>query len=234
MMNTLRNILMVVVVVVFVGVGSVKGATIVDDPEYLVDTSDGQSIRMAYGDNLMERIDGVDSVVDKGDGEYYIFFGKEVAGGMEFGAYLETDNYESNNTAGYEGWCFGRINRVLFLEGYSPDFVLAFYDDDGGQWALDNVWIPELNDGDGGFAFVFDSNLVFWETGDYFSNIFPDIDIGEIEYDGVIGGFSDFVFDDGNGTMIIGHTVLVPEPVTLALLAVGGIAALVRCRRRRV
>ena len=165
--------ILVVMLIVLVGVVSVEGATMISDPDQLVDTSYSQSVRMAYGDNLMERIDGADLVVDKGVGESYIFFAKNVSGGMEFGAYLETDNDNSDNYTGYEGWCMGLINRNLFLDGDSPDYVLAIYDPDGGQFA-------ELEYG----ALSFDINLSTWLMDD-------------IEYDGVIGGFSNFVLMTG-------------------------------------
>jgi len=182
-MRNSRHILVAVVVVVVLagGVGVVRGAMVIDDPRQLIGANDNRYISMEYLDNLMERIDGNDSVVDKGDGEYYILFGKDVEGGLVFGGYVETDNgYSNNNYSGYEGWCDGHVDRNTFLEGSSPDYAMAIYDPDGGQFALHYA----------NGTLVFDDNLTLWESG----GLFPGV--GGIEYDGVLGGIvGGLVFD---------------------------------------
>jgi len=219
MKNLKKDILVLCGVLVFVG--SAFGADVIDEPRDIVDISYSQNIAMALGDNLMERIGGVDSVVDKGLGEYYILFGKQESGGMTFGGYVETDNGFSNGSnPNYMGFCNGLIDRNTFLEGSSPDYALGIYDPDGGQFAL------LYNSG----ALVFDENLTFWESG-------MDLITGSglIEYDGVSGGIvGELVFGAFTAeTILFEHTVLtpVPEPATLTLICLGGLA-LVRKRRR--
>jgi hypothetical protein len=161
-----------------------------------------QYIRMNSGDNLEERDftvgPPVDSVVEKGLGEYHIYFGTYVSGGLVFGGYVWTDN--SNTTyPGHEGWCNGYIDRNTFSEGSSPDFVIGFYDDDGEGFAMES-----------GGVLTFDDNLVFWTSGDDFASVF--VGAGDIEYDGVVDGLLDFEFTPSSGTITLGHTVLVPGP----------------------
>ncbi len=219
----MKNVIVVIIVALMVGVGTgvsvSEGALIISNPNQLVDISYSRYISMASGDNLMERIDGVDYVVNKGEGEYYILFGKNDGGGFVFGGYLETDNASSNSGyPGYEGWCNGRIDRNIFLEGSSPDYALGIYDDDGGQFALLYS----------GVALVFDGNLIFWESGDAFPGAFPDA--GKIEYDGVVDGILDIEFTYLYGDIRLEHTVLIPEPVTMVLFGFGGLALVWRKR----
>ncbi len=222
-MKTLRKDILVVVslVVVFVFCGGAFGADVIDEPRDIVDISYSQNIAMTLGDNLMERIGGSDFVVDKGIGEYYILFGKEESGGVIFGGYVETDNVFSNGSnPNYMGFCNGLIDRNTFLEGSSPDYALGIYDPDGGQFAL------LYNSG----ALVFDENLTFWESG---MNLISGS--GLIEYDSISGGIvGGLVFGaDLSEVIEFEHTVLtpVPEPATLTLICLGGLA-LVRKRRR--
>ena len=220
-----RVVLFLVTLMVGVGIG--EGALIISDPDQLVDVSYSRYIYMAFGDNLMERDLTVgppaDTVVDKGDGEYYILFGKLYAGvGFVWGGYVETDNDNSDNYPGYEGWCNGNIDRNTFLEGSSPDYALGFYDDDGGQFALLYS----------GVALDFDDNLVFWESGDAFPGVFSDA--GKIEYDGVVDGLLDIEFTYLAGNIRLEHTVLVvPEPATMFLLGFGGLSVFLRRRKKR-
>ena len=216
MKNLKKDILVLCGVLVFVG--SAFGADVIDDPDQLIGNLNRQNIAMADGDNLMERIGGSDFVVEKRDGEYHTFFCKEITGTIIFGAYVTTDNYESNNTPGYEGWCDGRIDRNIFLEGETPDYALEIYDPDGGQFAL-------LYSGG---VLVFDDNLTFWESG---MNLISGS--GLIEYDGISGGIVGGLVFEGTGTLLFEHTVLtpVPEPATMTVICLGGLA-LVRKRRR--
>lgn len=216
-MKTLMGILMSVVVLVSIGVGSVKGALVIDDPEDLMGGTSSQGMEMPLGDSLMERVGGVDVIPNKGTGEYYFLFGKYVSGGLVFAAYVDTDNFNSNNYSGYEVWCQGRIDRDVFGDDEGPDYVLAIYDDDGGQFAL-SYSSGEL---------VFDSNIIAWESGD---NFIPGS--GEIEYDGVVGGFTSMSFGViGSIPVYLDSVVLIPEAATVLLLVFGSLVAL-RKRRR--
>jgi hypothetical protein len=204
------DILVVAVVVMLVVTVNVEGSVIIDDPGQLMGANNHviRYVSMAIGDNLDERIGGVDYVVDKGDGEYYIFFGKNVTGGVEFGGYVETDNaLSSSGVSGYEGFCDGLVYISIFPEGSSPDYALAIYDDNGGQFAL----------ADGG-TLSFDANVEAWFMGD-------------IEYDGVVGGLTNLDFS-GTGDVVFEHTVLLPEPTTMTLLALGGVTIFMRRRRK--
>jgi len=196
--NVTRNLL----IIVLVSVSGAFGATVIDDPMQLVGNGSVQFVWMNFGDNLMERIDCVDYMVDKGGGQYYIFLCEFVNGdpnqGVSFGAYVSTDNDNSDNYPGYEGWCQGLANRDKFFEGDSPDYILIIYDDDGGQFALA---------GPGGISF--DGNIVAWESGARFAP-----SSGDIEYGGVIGGLLDIVFEEPSIDIIwLDSIFLIPPPV---------------------
>ncbi|KKL23941.1 hypothetical protein LCGC14_2420360, partial [marine sediment metagenome] len=195
MKNSLK--MLAVVIVMLVGVVDVEALEPIDDPDQMVDTSYVQTIQMAVGDHLMERSDSNDVVVDKGDGQYYILLGKIMSGRIVFGAYIETANDFSDYLPGYEGWCNGFRDRNTFLEDDSPNYVLAIYDPDGGQFAA--------RDSNG--VLYLDNNVLTWETGYQF---IPNS--GTIEYNGVVDGLLDLVFNDGSGTFEIGHIVLLPPP----------------------
>jgi hypothetical protein len=192
-----------------VGPVNTDGIVSITDPDQLVGTGNSRYVKMTFGDNLEERIDGVDSVVDKGDGEYYIFFGVVVSGGVDFGGYVETDNILSNSgTPGYEAFCDGRVDLGVLPVGSSPNYALGVYDPDGGQFAQ---FVSSI--------LGFDLNVSLWFMGD-------------IEYDGVIGGITSLVIPE-SGDVAFSHTVLVPEPTTIAMLFIGAMAGYLRRRRRR-
>ncbi len=195
-------------VLLMAGIGNVNvmGDNVISDPADMIG-SNWEYILMEYEDggeftNLMEVVDGADpSVVVKGDGQYYIFFCKIVPGGIAFGGYVTTDNGLSNEEwPGYEGWCDGRIDRDVFSEGESPDYVLTVYDPDGGRFALYNP-----NTG----AFTFDSNLAMWESGYRF------MPSGDIEYGGVVGGLLDLDFTYGGWEIYIDSITLIPPVIIL-------------------
>ena len=200
-MKTLKMLVMVLVLLV-VG-GEVFGSLVISNPDQLLGTSHVQDIEMLDGDRLMERnfdvVPSVDSIVDKGSGEYYIFFWKNVPGGIVLGAYVDTDNATNNAWSGYDAWCSGYIDRNVFTgDNDSPDDVFAIYDPDGGQFAL-------LDPG----VLRFDTNLTFWGND-------------AIEYGGVIGGLADINFGSIVATPVcLDSVVLVPEPATIALLGFG-------------
>ena len=215
MQNFIRSLLAVVVVVLVGGVGA-KGSPISSFGD-LLGSGSRQAFQMPLGppvNNLMERVDGADFIVEKGEGEYHVGFFKKVGESWVLGAYLDTDNSYSDNYSVAKGWCSGLANRDVFLEEDSPDYVVVAYDPDGGDFA-------EL---DGGLDF--DENCTLWESG---YNFIPGS--GLIEYDGVVGGLLDFAFPANDGSIAyVDSIVLVPEPATMVLLAFGGVAFL---RRRR-
>lgn len=213
-----KNIFLAVVIMIFVGTGVVNAGVVIDDPLQLIDIGNAQSIAMELGDNLMERVGGMDVVVDKGEGEYYILLMKELAASTIFGGFLTTDNGGSNSgLPEYAAWMNGYIDRNTFLEGDSPSSALAIFDPDGGQFAV--LTREEL---------VLDENLVLWGSG------FPSLE-GRIEYNGVMDGLQDFVFPvDSPDTLLFKHTVLVnsvPEPGAMFLCCFGAIICLIRKRR---
>ena len=58
-------------------------------------------------------------------------------------------------------------------------------------------------------------------------------DSGRIEYNGVLDGIvGGLVFEYGSGAIEMGHAVLVPEPATLSVLALGGLLFLCKKKRR--
>ena len=183
---------------------TVEAAMVVNDPNQLIGTGSLEYISMDFsGDNLMERVGGTDVVFDKGAGEAYVLLGEESAGVVEWSGWFGTNNISSDNDVGYEAWCEGEINRLRLPSGSVPNYELGFYDDDGGQFAL--LYSSGI--------LVFDANIEF----------FPGI-----EYDGVIGGLTSLPIGSE-----VKHTVIVPEPATLTLLAVGGLIALRRRRSRK-
>ena len=234
--------LFLIVVLVFIGfanIGVVSGAVVIDDPEQLIFDSNavnhGHSISMFsdlpnyLADNLMERIDGVDYVVDKGEGQYYIFLMKQVAENIVFGGYLSTDNLLSNDLysqygySGFEGYMDGVINSDVFFEGDSIDYALCIFDPDGGQFAA-------LRSDNG--TLIFDENLEVWSSG------MSGVDGGGIEYNGVADGLvTDFVFPAivGGENFLFEHTVLtsapVPEPGAILLCCFGTVIMLIRKNR---
>ncbi len=182
---------------------TVEAAMIVSDPNQLIGVGGNETISMALPDNLMERDGGTDSVFDKGVGEAYILLGEETIGVVEWSGWFGTNNYNSDNEVGYEAWCAGKINRSRLPAGSVPNYTLGFYDDDGGQFAF------LYSNG----MLVFDANIEFFF---------------DIEYDGVLGGLTTFAIGSD-----VKHTVIVPEPATLTLLVIGGLAVLRRRRRSR-
>jgi len=200
-MKKLMSLLVVVAVVaVLIGnVGVVSGGVSVTNPDQLMEAgaTNRQYFKNDYGDNLMERIGGVDTVIDKGLGEYHTFFGKNVPGGKLLGGYVTTDN-ENTQYPGYEGWCEGYVYRSTFPEGSEPNYALTIYDDDGGQFGL------FYSDG----RIVFDENIVTWESG------VESLASGDIDYEGVLHGIVEggLVFGATTGDLKFGHTVLVPPP----------------------
>jgi hypothetical protein len=186
--------------VLFVGAGTIEAALIISDPNQLI--GGNEWISMALGDNLMERSNGVDSVFEKGNGEAYVLFGNEANGVVEWAGWFGTNNISSDSEPGYEAWCEGYINRTILPSGSIPNYVLGFYDDDDGQFAL-------LYSGS---TLVFDANVEFFF---------------DIEYDGVLGGLTSLAIGSE-----VKHTVIVPEPATLSLLCFGGFALLRKRRKR--
>jgi len=181
---------------------TVDAAMIINDPNQLVDFTYSQDISMAIGDNLMEKVGGTEFVFDKLAGEAYVLLGEETSNVVDWVGWFGTNNDSSDNGgAGSKARCKGYIDRNLLPAGTVPNYELGFYDDDGGQFAL--LYSSGI--------LVFDANVEF----------FPGI-----EYDGVIGGLTSIAIGSE-----VKRTVIVPEPATLALLAIGGLAVLRRRRR---
>jgi len=205
------------IAICFVLLGTnVNGAVVLDNPRDLIGTGNSQFASLSLGDNLMERIDGNDYIVDKGIGEYYIFLAKALdSGGIIFGGYLSTDNpYSDSGYSGYEGYCNGGIDRNTFLTGDSIDVALCLFDPDGGRFGL-------LSSNG---ALVFDDNLTAWSSG------IPAGFGGKIEYNGVMDGLvKDFVFPANSSEMLqFRHIVLtdastVPEPGAILLCCFGAV-----------
>ena len=199
----MKNVIMLVIVALMFGVGTgvsvSEGALIISDPNQLIGVGGNEYISMDFGgDNLMERVDGVDSVFDKGNGEAYVLFGEKIGDVVEWAGWFGTNNISSDNDPGYEAWCEGEINRSVLPAGGIPNFYLGFYDDDDGQFAL-------LYSGK---FLVFDANVQF----------FP-----KLEYAGLIDGLTSVAIGE-----TVEHTVIIPEPVTMALVSLGSLALLRR------
>jgi len=222
-MKRLFVLMVAVVFVVDMSANYLNAAVVLTDPDQLVAKGNTQYITMELGDNLMKRLDSVDSIVDKGVGEYYIFLMKQVAATTVFGGYLTTDNIWSNSgVSGYEGWMDGYIDRDVFLEGDGADKALAIFDPDAEQFAV-------LSNG----KLVLDENLVLYGSGF--------LDLNVIEYNGVIDGLlSELVFPaDSPDTLLFEHTVLmdtpaVPEPGAILLCCFGTVIMLIRKNRYKL
>ncbi|MBT7102294.1 PEP-CTERM sorting domain-containing protein [archaeon] len=162
-------------------------------------------------DNLKVRdLDtGVDSVVDE-IGVWHLGPYKKVSGEFVFGAFANNDNWVADIGPGQAGWLDGYAYDSVFSEGESPDGMLLVFDPDGGQMALSFSTGP----------LVFDANTtLYW--------------LDSLELDGSIGDASALVFSFGPSDVRIPTAVVVPEPATLTLLAVGGLVVLRRRRSRK-
>lgn len=198
----MKNMIVIICLVV-VCVGSVNGDTIIDKPIQLIGNGNLQDFMMTQFpvSYLMKMTGAGDFPIEKGDGQYHIFFCKYANGDpnlIDFGAYLSTDNSVSNQLPEYQAWCQGLANRNKFLENEGPDYVLVVYDDDGGRFALLNETTRWLE---------FDENIVFWESGG--ARFIPGS--GDIGYDGNIDGLLDVNFGPIVGdTFWMDSIVLVP------------------------
>lgn len=130
-----------------------------------------KSVKMEYGDNLMERDpNGIAEVVEKnGTNVWRMGFVKYVEGGMIFGGYANNDNNYSNKYLGYEGWCKGRFYDPVFAEGDSADDVLIIHDQlgDGIGSVGGGVWTLGLDD------------VMYWTEDIEFNGVQGDI--GQLE-----------------------------------------------------
>lgn len=170
-----------------------------------------QHVQMNYGDNLMIRDSyGNDSIVEKDGSVWRMGFAKDVSGGFIFGGYANNDNNNSNTFSGYEGWCEGFLYDSVFANGEPVDRVYIVHDRSGDG-------IGEVISGS-------------WKLGSD-DTLYP---TSKIEFNGVMGDVTKIPVPDYMGsTLILPHTVVVPEPMTVGLMAVGALAVLARKRAAR-
>lgn len=171
--------------------------------------SDAQDFRMNFGDNLLVRVGGVDmSVVAAGYGAGSWHLGLTTDDGTVVGWATNS----SKGSPGYEGWLTGEYSSLM---GYGNRPTHAYLVYDSADTGPTHGW--DIVDGVVGSALdKLEDDLFFDET--------------DISFDGVLGGISalpGYAYEDRIAPEM---TVVIPEPATITVLALGGLS-LIRKRR---
>jgi len=162
-----------------------------------------QNLNMAFGDNLLVRVDGVDKVIGLEAGEVYGAGDWHLGLTKSDGTVVGWAKNSLKSWSGYEGWLTGKYNALLGDNG-RPSHAFLVYDSlvglGGEGWQVDTSTgvIGSTQD-------LLDGDLFFME--------------GDILFGGVLGDVSKlppFIANNGGQSAILPKMTVVigpPEPV---------------------